>query len=130
MLRIELDERLAYCDVVAFLNVDVLNSALDLARKVHKLNRAHLAGRRNGRAKLRATLDGNVTSARRSWFVDAPRADMHIAPAGRPAVDAGVPIADAGEDFDRAVRPAGRTPDAGAFEAPASGLVRTARREP
>jgi hypothetical protein len=78
----------------------------------------------------RATLDGNVTSARRSWFVDAPRADMHLAPAGRPAVDAGVPIADASEDFDRAARPAGRTPDAGAFEAPGAGVVRTTRREP
>ncbi len=63
-----------------------------------------------------ATLDGNVTSARRSWFVDAPNGDMHLAPAGRPAIDAGVAIADITSDFDRAARPAGRAPDAGAFE--------------
>lgn len=76
----------------------------------------------------RATLDGNVTSARRNWFVDVLQANMHLAPAGRPAVDAGVPIADATEDFDRARR-AGRAPDAGAFEAADSALRRTARRK-
>jgi hypothetical protein len=65
----------------------------------------------------RASLDGNVTSARRSWFVDAPRADMHLAADGRPAIDAGVAIPDVADDFDRTVRPAGRAPDAGAFEA-------------
>jgi hypothetical protein len=72
----------------------------------------------------RANLDGNVTSARRSWFVDAPRADLHLAAAGRPAIDAGVSIADAADDFDRTVRPAGRAPDAGAFEA---GVLRPGR---
>ena len=64
----------------------------------------------------RASLDGNVTSARRSWFVDAPRADLHLSTDGRPAIDAGVPIADVTDDFDRTARPAGRAPDAGAFE--------------
>ncbi|HYN08807.1 MAG TPA: hypothetical protein VES67_15610 [Vicinamibacterales bacterium] len=64
----------------------------------------------------RASLDGNVTSARLSWFVDASRADMHLTPAGRPAIDAGVAIADAAQDFDRGLRPLGRAPDAGAFE--------------
>ena len=72
----------------------------------------------------RASLDGNVTSARRSWFVDPPRADLHLAAGGRPAIDAGVPIGDAADDFDRTVRPAGRAPDAGAFEA---GLLRPGR---
>jgi hypothetical protein len=64
----------------------------------------------------RASLDGNVTSARPSWFVDAPRADLRLTIDGRPAIDAGVPIAEVSGDFDRAARPAGRAPDAGAFE--------------
>jgi hypothetical protein len=64
----------------------------------------------------RATLDGNVTSARRSWFVNPARADMHLTEDGRPAVDVGVDIPDATLDYDRATRPAGRAPDAGAFE--------------
>jgi hypothetical protein len=72
----------------------------------------------------RANLDGNVMSARRSWFIDVPRADMRLTPDGRPAVDAGVPIPDATEDFDRTARPAGRAPDAGAFE---SATPRTGR---
>ena len=63
------------------------------------------------------SLDGNVTSARRSWFVDAPRADMHLTSDGRAAIDAGVAIPDVSDDFDRAARPSGRAPDAGAFEA-------------
>jgi Right handed beta helix region len=67
----------------------------------------------------RATLDGNVMSSRRNWFVDPLRADMHLAPAGRPAIDAGVAIEGPDADFDRAVRPAGRAPDAGAFESAA-----------
>lgn len=71
-----------------------------------------------------ATLDGNVTSARRSWFVDPLRADLHLAPPGRPAVDAGVAIEGADADFDRAVRPAGRAPDAGAFESAAGSKPR------
>lgn len=64
----------------------------------------------------RATLDGNVLHAQQSWFLDATRANMRLTTFGRPAVDAGVPIPDALEDFDRAARPADRAPDAGAFE--------------
>jgi hypothetical protein len=62
------------------------------------------------------TLEGNVMSARAAWFVNPRTGDMHLTPAGRPAIDAGVPIADLTDDFDRGVRPAGRAPDAGAFE--------------
>jgi hypothetical protein len=75
----------------------------------------------------RASLDGNVMSARRSWFVDLSRADLRLTPDGRPAIDAGVPIADATDDFDRAVRPAGRAPDAGAFESAMPGAGRPGR---
>ena len=64
----------------------------------------------------RATLDGNVQHAQQSWFVDPARANMRLTPFGRPAVDAGVAIPDALEDFDRAARPIDRAPDAGAFE--------------
>jgi hypothetical protein len=63
------------------------------------------------------SLDGNVLTARRSWFVDPQAGDLHLTSTGRPAIDAGVPINDVLDDFDRAVRPAGRGPDAGAFEA-------------
>ena len=75
----------------------------------------------------RASLDGNVMSARRSWFVDPLRADMRLTPDGRPAIDAGVPIADATDDFDRAARPVGRAPDAGAFESAMPGAGRPGR---
>ena len=63
------------------------------------------------------TLDGNVLTARRSWFVDPQAGDLHLTSTGRPAIDAGIRISDVLDDFDRAVRPAGRAPDAGAFEA-------------
>jgi hypothetical protein len=78
----------------------------------------------------RASLDGNITSARRTWFVDLPNGDLHLAPAGRPAIDAGVPIADVNGDFDRAARPVGRAPDAGAYEAglPGEGRAPARRR--
>jgi hypothetical protein len=70
----------------------------------------------------RATLDGNVMSARRSWFVDPARGDLHLSADGRPAVDAGVLIPDVTDDFDRAARPSGRAPDAGAFEKHGDGI--------
>ncbi|MGE5834644.1 MAG: DUF1565 domain-containing protein [Acidobacteriota bacterium] len=62
------------------------------------------------------TLDGNVMSARAAWFVNPRTGDLHLTSLGRPAIDAGVPIPDLTDDFDRGVRPAGRAPDAGAFE--------------
>jgi Protein of unknown function (DUF1565) len=62
------------------------------------------------------TLDGNVMSARAAWFVNPRTGDMHLTLLGRPAIDAGVPIPDLTDDFDRGMRPVGRAPDAGAFE--------------
>lgn len=68
------------------------------------------------RAGASVTLDGNVMSARAAWFVNPSTGDMHLTPAGRPAIDAGVLIPDLTDDFDRGPRPTGRAPDAGAFE--------------
>lgn len=64
----------------------------------------------------RAQQEGNVSGASASWFADAARGDLHLAAPGHPAVDAGVPLADAAPDFERRPRPRGRAPDAGAFE--------------
>ena len=58
---------------------------------------------------------GNVVTASRGWFVDPPRFDLRLLSDAR-AIDAGVEIGDVHDDFDRAARPAGRAPDAGAFE--------------
>jgi hypothetical protein len=63
-----------------------------------------------------ATLAGNVSTASRSWFIDAPKGDLHLAAGATPAIDVGVPIQDIPGDFDRAPRVSGRAPDAGAFE--------------
>jgi hypothetical protein len=62
------------------------------------------------------TQEGNVVTAVRNWFVDAPHADLHLTALASPAIDAGVPIPDINGDFDREPRVAGRAPDAGAFE--------------
>jgi hypothetical protein len=62
---------------------------------------------------------GNVTNATREFFHDPLAADLHLRP-GTAAGAAGVPLADAAEDFDRMPRPTDRAPDAGAFQASAS----------
>ena len=64
----------------------------------------------------RVTQSGNVTAATRSWFIDAPGHDLHLLPSAALAIDAGVGIPDVTTDFDRALRPAGKAADAGAFE--------------
>jgi hypothetical protein len=68
---------------------------------------------RDGGAAERA---GNVAGASASWFAAAGQCDLRLAAAGRRAVDAGVPLPDVPEDFDRHPRAGGRAPDAGAFE--------------
>jgi hypothetical protein len=78
--------------------------------------------RRNGG---QAAVEGNVMGAGANWFIDASKGDLHLAPAGSRAVDAGVMIEDVTEDFDRQPRVTGRAPDAGAFETrPAASVAR------
>jgi hypothetical protein len=64
----------------------------------------------------RATLEGNVTTATRGWFVNPARADLHLLPGARRTLKAGVPNTDVTEDFDRKIRST-KGPDVGAFEA-------------
>ncbi|MBI2221539.1 MAG: right-handed parallel beta-helix repeat-containing protein [Acidobacteria bacterium] len=68
---------------------------------------------RNGGA---AVMKGNVTGARRDWFVDPAAADLHLTGRAAGAIDAGVPVDARMTDFDRRSRSVGRAPDAGAFE--------------
>jgi hypothetical protein len=62
-----------------------------------------------------ATTRGNVTHATREFFHDPLAGDLRLRP-GTAAGAAGVPLADAAEDFDRRPRPVDRRPDAGAFQ--------------
>ena len=65
----------------------------------------------------RADMAGNVAGANVSWFLEPPSPGLlRLGPAAKAAVDAGVPIDDIKEDFDRKPRVSGRAPDAGAFE--------------
>ena len=64
----------------------------------------------------RMTNAGNVMTAARSWFVDAPGFDLRLVAEAVRAIDAGVAIGDVRDDFDRTGRPFGRGPDVGAFE--------------
>jgi len=63
----------------------------------------------------KATLEGNVTTATRAWFVNPAAGDLHVLPTAARAMKAGVPDADVTEDFDRRSRSA-QTPNVGAFE--------------
>jgi hypothetical protein len=64
----------------------------------------------------RMALDGNVSDARRDWFVDPEHCQLRLARRDLPAVDAGVPIPGIREDLDLRPRLNGKAPDAGAFE--------------
>jgi hypothetical protein len=64
----------------------------------------------------RFSLDGNVTDAKRDWFVDPEHCQLRLARRDLPAVDAGVPIPGIREDLDLRPRLNGKAPDAGAFE--------------
>jgi hypothetical protein len=61
--------------------------------------------------------EGNVIGATVAWFVNPPAFDLQLNGTGVRALDAGVLLEDAGDDFNRRPRPAGSAPDAGAFEA-------------
>jgi hypothetical protein len=69
--------------------------------------------RRDGAA---ATLQGNITNADASWFVDAAAGDLHLGPAALAAIDGAQPLADVPDDFDGEQRFAGNAPDIGADE--------------
>jgi hypothetical protein len=65
---------------------------------------------------------GNVTDARRSWFLDAAAGDLRLAEGTSHAIDAGVEIApdaaipELASDLAGKLRAPGSKPDAGAFE--------------
>jgi hypothetical protein len=63
-----------------------------------------------------AVEEGNVTDARRSWFLDLEAGGFHLEE-GSPAIDRGVLDAQTAEDIEGDIRPAGGLPDAGADEA-------------
>jgi hypothetical protein len=64
--------------------------------------------------------DGNVSGATAAWFVHAPSLDFQLAQPGARALDAGVALSGIEEDFHRAPRRSGRSPDAGAVETSSS----------
>jgi hypothetical protein len=66
-----------------------------------------------------AATEGNVSNATRDFFRDPTGANLRLKP-GTAAGGAGVAPSEDGEDFDRRPRPAGRRPDAGAFQDSAS----------
>ena len=63
-----------------------------------------------------AVLAGNLDQVPSAWFVSSPAGDLHLAPAGAPAVDAGAAVPGGGpaEDFD--LEPRDTAPDVGADE--------------
>jgi hypothetical protein len=61
-------------------------------------------------------VSGNVAGALASWFVNLGAGDARLVRGDLPAVDAGVLVADIGEDMARRPRASGLAPDAGAFE--------------
>lgn len=62
------------------------------------------------------TVENNRTNAIRSWFVDAPRGDLHLADDRAGLIDAGRDVAELADDFDGESRPRGRGIDIGADE--------------
>lgn len=64
----------------------------------------------------RVVVRANVVDAKRDWFVDADRGDLHLARGNVTPVDAGIPIPEVRFDLDLGNRLAGKAPDAGAFE--------------
>ena len=60
----------------------------------------------------RVTQEGNVTNARRDWFMDPARGDLRPARNDLPSIDAGVVAPGKSASFT------GKAPDAGAFEFP------------
>jgi hypothetical protein len=78
----------------------------------NNLSNQRIASRDGGHGELQ----GNIQNARRSWFVNPSVGDFHLVGQEVLPIDSGVTTHDAGADFDRAPRPKGRHPDAGAFE--------------
>lgn len=63
-----------------------------------------------------ASLDGNVTSAPSSWFVDAGKGDLHLTAPAVAVIDAATSATVVGDDFDGHNRPVGAAADIGADE--------------
>lgn len=70
------------------------------------------------RDRAQATLEGNVTNADRSLFVDFSAGDLHLRSSALQAIDQGVPLPDPGVDIDG--QPRNSAPDIGADEVQAS----------
>jgi hypothetical protein len=83
----------------------------------HNLSDAGVA-RRDGASGL---VDGNVTTARASWFVDAVGGDLHLTPVAFGAIDQVPPSPDVPLDYDGSQRPLGPAADVGADEFDAAG---------
>jgi hypothetical protein len=62
-----------------------------------------------------AQLDGNIPTARREWFVDVTRGDLHLAHERVPAAGAAPRLPEVADDLDRVPRGAGPRGDVGAF---------------
>jgi hypothetical protein len=62
-----------------------------------------------------ATVNGNVTNAQNSWFVNAAIGDLHLVAAATAAINTATPIG-VGSDYDGQLRPSGSAPDVGADE--------------
>ena len=65
-----------------------------------------------------ATVEDNVTSARRSWFVDPEAGDLHLSYPVPEVADQGRAVAGLTDDFDGEVRPQDNGYDIGADEYP------------
>lgn len=61
-------------------------------------------------------LNGNLTNAASSWFIDAPSGDLHLAASASQAIDQASTLASVSDDFDGQPRPYGVAVDVGADE--------------
>jgi hypothetical protein len=82
------------------------------ARVWNNLSNRQIILRDGAKAELKA----NVTTAQRSWFVDAGRGDLRLVRGDLPAVDTGILSPETNGDAGRSPSFSGSAPDAGAFE--------------
>lgn len=70
-----------------------------------------------------AALEGNVTNAGSSWFVDMAAGDLHLTAAAVPAIDTAAATVTVTDDFDGHFRPIGDSADVGADEYGSAGPI-------
>ena len=73
---------------------------------------------------------GNFAGATDSMFVNAPAGDLHLNASATVAIDRGVPVPNAGQDWDGEARPRGVGPDIGADESDGSTGGSTGKTSP